>query len=56
MRKMRYPIMKNPGYNEITEELSPLNYSKKFHHLLYWEELQHIEELDKRFNDISKSI
>ena len=34
----------------IEDALLPSNYCEKFHRLLYWEESQHIKELDKRLD------
>ena len=42
-------INKHPNFPAITEELSVSNYREKFHNLLHWEELQHIEDLKNRY-------
>ena len=49
--KNQYFIDKiNPSFSAIKVALSPSNYCNKFHHLLFWEELQHIKELNKRYS------
>ena len=47
--KKEYSMDKiSPSFPAIKDALSPPNYCNKFHHLLFWEELQHIKELNKR--------
>jgi len=42
-------IIEDPDETAITSELSESNYCNKFHQLLCWEELQHIEDLKNRY-------
>ena len=41
--------IERPDESAIASELSESNYRKKFHQLLCWEELQHIEDLKNRY-------